>query len=319
MPFRSDSMFDLDDVLALLSTWRCAEPFDRVAAYPTIYRLGLLLTSRLQDRTRDVRVWSDTMPWQTSWGEASELVGAAALWSRKPEDYYRALEGPFILPELNDQERTTLADEAIIWAKQRVAEISEQRGAPMSLTAVVRQNDTIARDMLTRWGFEPYVTAGNVYWERPLAMIDQPIAPEGFIVGHLNLEDHYVAYEELYGFAQVDEGHRWELARDPEYAHLVAFAPDGALVAYCEVSVCRREWIPGAPRIGWIDYIGAHEDYQRRGLGRAILSAGLNQLRQWGAERVMLVTTPTNAPANALYEAADFTRAGYEDIFRWRT
>ena len=40
---------DLDTTLVLLSNWRGIAPFDRLAAYPTVYRLGLLLTSRLQD------------------------------------------------------------------------------------------------------------------------------------------------------------------------------------------------------------------------------------------------------------------------------
>lgn len=301
---------DLDNVLALLSAWRSVEPFDRIAAYPTIYRLALLLTSRLHDPRHDAHFWVDILD--------EELQSAVVLWSRRPEDDYRALEGPFILPDLDDAERLALADEGIAWAQQRVAEIGRQRGEPVVLTTTVRQNDAARRDMLKRHGFECYVTAGNVYWERSLMTLDQPIVPEGFVVGPVSLEDHYDEYDELYGFAEVDEGHRWDLARDPDYAFLAATAPTRFLVAFCEVSVCRREWIPGAPRIGWVDYIGTDSDYRGRGLGHAILAAGLVQLRQWGAEHAMLITTPTNTTANALYEAAGFTCAGYEDVYRWR-
>jgi hypothetical protein len=58
--------------------------------------------------------------------------------------------------------------------------------------------------------------------------------------------------------------HRLALLHDPEYAHLVVLAPDGALVACCEVAICRREWVPGAPRMGWIEYVGTREVYQGR-------------------------------------------------------
>lgn len=307
---------DLDNVLALLSAWRTVKPFDRIVAYPTIYRLGLLLSSRLHEPQRDARIWIET--WGNDWDE--DLIGAAALWSRKQEDNYRALEGPFVLPDLAAEERVSLADDMLAWAQQRTREISQARGEPVSLTAVARQNDTPSRDTLARWGFELYAPNGNVYWERSLAAIDQPLVPAGVTIGPLRLEDHYVEYDQLYryAFGSVDEAHRWDLVDDPDYAFLAATTPNRYLVAYCEVSVCRREWIPGAPRIGWVDYIGVDDAYQRRGLGRAILTTGLAHLREWGAERAMLVTTPGNTSANALYKAAGFSVAGYEDGFRWR-
>ena len=304
---------DLDTTLVLLSSWRSIAPFDRLAAYPTVYRLGLLLSSRLQDRQHDARIWIET--WGNDWDE--DLVGAAMLWSRRPDDNYRALEGPFTLPDLERDERVALEGDIIAWAQQRTREIGQRRGEPIALTAVARQDDTVRRDLLTGAGFDRYVTAANVYWEYPLAALEQPVLPLGFTIGPMNLKTQAAEYDALYGFAQVNARHRRKLARDPDYAFLVAVAPNGALAAYCEVSVCRREWLPRAPRIGWIDYIGVHEDYQRRGLGRAILAAGLTQLTQWGTERARLVTTPANVPANALYEAAGFARAGYEDGYRW--
>ena len=308
---------DLDTTLVLLSSWRSIAPFDRLAAYPTVYRLGLLLSSRLQDRQHDARIWIET--WGNDWDE--DLVGAAMLWSRRPDDNYRALEGPFTLPDLERDERVALEGDIIAWARQRAREIGQQRGESIMLTATARQHDVARRDLLTGAGFKIYATAGNVYWERPLGTIEQPptpTLPTGFTIESLNLETRADEYDRLYGFAQVDARHRRALARDPDYAFLVVAAPNGALVAYCEVSVCRREWLPRAPRIGWIDYIGVHEEYQRRGLGRAMLVAGLAQLARWGAERALLITTPANTPANALYEAAGFTRAGYEDVYRWR-
>lgn len=301
---------DLDAVLALLSAWRTAEPFDRLGAYPTVRRLDLLLTSRLWEPEHDARIWEDA---------TGQPIGFAALWSRKREDAWRAMEGPFVHPSLQGAENVLLEDATAAWAKHRVDELVRQSGEPAVLTSMVRQNDAAGHAALERWGFALHAAAANVYWERALDDVPAPTPPSGSAVRLLAGEQELDAYAALYGFAAVEYAHRLALLRDPGYAHLVIAAPDGALVAYCEVSICRREWIPGAPRIGWIEYVGTREDCQQRGLGRAVLLAGLAQLREWGAERAMLITMPANAPANALYHATGFTRAAYEDVYQWRS
>lgn len=301
---------DLDAVLELLSAWRTVEPFDRLAAYPTVRRLDLLLTSRLWAPEHDARIWEDA---------AGHIVGFAALWSRGREDVWRALEGPFVHPQVQDIDRAPLEGAIVAWAKHRTYELGQRSGAPVALTSVVRQNDAVGRVALERWGFVLHAAGGNVYRERSLDTVPAPMLQSGFTMRPLVGEQELDAYAALYGFAAVDDTRRRALLRDPEYAHLVVAAPDGRLAAYCEVSIRRREWIPGAPRLGWIEYIGTMEDYQRSGLGRAIVLAALVQLREWGAERVMLITMSTNMPANALYDATDFTRGPSEDSYRWRT
>jgi ribosomal-protein-alanine N-acetyltransferase len=49
---------------------------------------------------------------------------------------------------------------------------------------------------------------------------------------------------------------------------------------------------------------------RRAGLGRALLDAGLEQLRQRGATRVWLEVRESNAAAQALYARRGFTTAG---------
>jgi ribosomal-protein-alanine N-acetyltransferase len=49
---------------------------------------------------------------------------------------------------------------------------------------------------------------------------------------------------------------------------------------------------------------------RRRGIGRLMLSAGLDWAAASGATRVFLEVSEANAPARALYEAAGFTACG---------
>lgn len=299
---------DLDAVLALVSAWRTVAPFDRLGSYPTVRRLDLLLTSRLWEPERDARIWEDV---------TGRPIGFAALWSRERAVAWRAMEGQFVDPAIQGPETIRLEDAIVSWAKQRMGEFGLQKGEPLALTGTVRQNDVARRAALERWGFVRQVAGANVYWERSLVDTPAPVLERGFAVRPLAGEHELDVYASLFGFAAVDDTHRLALLRDDDYAHLVVTAPDGNLVAYCEISVCRHEWVPDAQRIGWIEYVGTREGYQRRGLGRAVLLAGLAGLRQWGAERAMLITMPTNSPANALYNATGFARATYEDVYHW--
>lgn len=301
---------DLEAVLALLSAWRTAEPFDRLAAYPTPRRLDLLLTSRLWEPERDARIWVDA---------AARPIGFVALWSREREDGWRSMEGPFVHPAIVGTEQVLLKDAMVVWAKHRMGELERQCGRSFMLTHTVRQDSAVERALVEHWELALHGADANIYWGRTLDDVPASVPPKGFAVRPLAGEEELDAYAALYGFTAVEYAHRRALLRDPEYAHLVIAAPGGALAAYCEVSICRREWVPGAPRVGWIEYVGAREDYQRRGLGRAVLYAGLTHLRDWGAERALLITMPSNAAANRLYDATGFTREAHEDVYQWRT
>jgi ribosomal protein S18 acetylase RimI-like enzyme len=78
------------------------------------------------------------------------------------------------------------------------------------------------------------------------------------------------------------------------------------LVAYCEVSISRQEWVRQSQHIGWVDYIGTKEEYQRRGLGHALLLHSLRRLQDWGAEQAMLMTMGTNTTAQQAFKSVGF-------------
>jgi ribosomal protein S18 acetylase RimI-like enzyme len=62
-------------------------------------------------------------------------------------------------------------------------------------------------------------------------------------------------------------------------------------------------------RVNLIEDVETIPKQQKRGLGRAVLFAGLNQLQEWGADTAMLIIISTNTPAVNLY-----TKMGFEPV-----
>lgn len=149
----------------------------------------------------------------------------------------------------------------------------------------------------------------NVYFTRSLgATLPGPKVPSGYTIRPIKCVGELEDYRALYDFAAINVEHQRELLLSNEYSHLVVADPAGTFVAYCEFSICRAEWQGSGERIGWIDYIGTAPEQRRRGLGRAVLLATLQELKAWGTDRAMLITISTNEPAVQLYSTMGFTR-----------
>ena len=68
--------------------------------------------------------------------------------------------------------------------------------------------------------------------------------------------------------------------------------------------------------------LGVHPGVQRRGIGRALMEAALEQARKAGKSRVTLETTEAMEAAGRLYRSMGFRRSQdqvYDDGFRLRT
>jgi ribosomal protein S18 acetylase RimI-like enzyme len=84
---------------------------------------------------------------------------------------------------------------------------------------------------------------------------------------------------------------------------LVAIAPNGELAAFC---VCGFD--DAEKQVGYTDPIGTHPDYRRIGLGKAIVSSGMQMLKTRNAKVVELGTSSDNLAMQGLAEALGFER-----------
>jgi ribosomal protein S18 acetylase RimI-like enzyme len=269
-----------------------------VKVHPTIWRVRLLLSSRVADHRRDVRVWE---------AETGELDGFAMLWRRDRLDPYLVLDH-FIRTHVVVE---GLFPDILDWGTRRASEIAA--GERRALTLFADKPAGGARFDFVGRGFTPLAVDAqqrNAYFARDLGEpIPHPALPGGFVIRTLTRVDDLRDYEAMYGFAAVHPDHRRVEIESDEYAHIVADHPSGMPAAYCECSISRAEWERGAERIGWIDYVGTLPARQRKGLGHAVMLAALDRLRRWGSHQAMLVTRSDNVPAVALYR-----RVGFEPV-----
>jgi ribosomal protein S18 acetylase RimI-like enzyme len=110
------------------------------------------------------------------------------------------------------------------------------------------------------------------------------------------------------------EGWDWYLniQRAPLYRReldLVVEAPAGELAAFATI------WFDDATRTGAFEPVGTHPDYQRRGLGRALLTDGMQRLHARGAT---LATVGSGAPGPcAFYESLGLIRTDRAELWKY--
>jgi mycothiol synthase len=289
-----DYLQDLEILMPFWLDWRAASD---VRLYPTIWRIRLLLTSRVWDQVRDVRIWET---------ESGQIVGFSMLWRRFSSSPYLALENylrPLIPIDI-------ILPEMLKWGAQRANEIAAEQNKSLKLYTSDYLQSSYSVKYLVQNGYSqlaPNPDEHNVYMERNLNnKITLPSLPPGYSIQQLRGLRDLESYQALYGFSYVNPLHRRELLESDEYCHLVVEGQRNNYLAYCECSINREEWKRTNQRIGWVDYIETKPDAQKRGFGKAVLFAGLSQLINLGAEIAMLVSVSTNTPALQLYKNASF-------------
>jgi len=299
---------DWASVRRLLQACQGVPPVD-LARYPALWRLRILVTTRLRDERRDARLWLD---------DAGRTIGFAALFRRPQHDDLCELEY-VVYPT---SEGTEAAAAVLAWALARVSAMAAEVDGPIACWGEASAQQSADGALLEQVGFvrqEPYVQ----YMERALVNLrEEATLPDGFTLhtqGHdLDLDAYLALYNAV--SSPLDRGLKEALMHAPEYdptLDVVVLAPDGRPVAFCEASCGPDDWADGR-RIGWIDHMGTHPDYQRLGLGEALLATGLQRVHAAGATRAALFTDSSNEPAQRLYARLGFYPSATATLYALR-
>jgi mycothiol synthase len=213
----------------------------------------------------------------------------------------------YLLPELRgSREEAAILD----WTIQKVTEIVRQQGDQQIRTMWVSENDEDRRRELAQRGFVQEQTF-MWYLEHPLnAQIPELVVPADFVIRSLRGEDDLrqraAASYDAFGSSKQFEEYwpRYQcFMRSPVYNpnyDLVAEAPDGQFASFCVI------WPDPINRIGLFEPVGTHSSYQHQGLGRAVVTEGLRQLKTFGMKSAMVCTENNNPAALQLYQAVGF-------------
>lgn len=139
-------------------------------------------------------------------------------------------------------------------------------------------------------GFSVRAVSGLEEWQRRVDVHRAAFAPSRFTV-------------EGYRNVRATPNYRGDL-------DLVAVAPNGDFAAYCLV------WYDEASRVGEYEPVGAHPDWRRQGVTRAVVTEGLRRLHALGAKWAIVLTSSENTPAVRLYESCGFTKHDDELYYR---
>jgi mycothiol synthase len=177
----------------------------------------------------------------------------------------------------------------------------QQPAGTQQLTIWAHAGDALRQQVLQRRGYRR--GAYPVYQRRRSLDVSLPTItpPPGYTIRTLgDTAEHparsWLAWQAVHpdrpAESYTDEGWYRHLQRAPLYRRdldLVAVAPNGELAAFCTL------WFDDATRSAAIEPLGTHPAHRRRGLARAIISAGLEQVRDMGAT-LCTVDSSSEAP-----------------------
>jgi ribosomal protein S18 acetylase RimI-like enzyme len=150
-------------------------------------------------------------------------------------------------------------------------------------------------ELLEELGFHDYRVWDHIT-ERALSepLLNAAPPPDGYAIRSPMSEDRTdlaAARRELFD----------ELWIGPEIdGELVAVSPGGRVAGFLVV------WLDHVNRVGLFEPIGVRPEFQRRGLGRALMTDGLQHMYQAGMRTAIVEHDVTNAAAAALYRNLGF-------------
>lgn len=246
----------------------------------------------------------DDAHWQkhvTLWEQDSKTCG----WSLVDPDWCSF--DVYLLPEINDSK---VAAYILDWTIHQITEIVHEQNGEAIRTMWVSEHDQDHIDRLTKRGFildEGYMW----YMERSLNInlpeVNLPnhyrirnIQGEGEI--HRRAAAAYNAFRSSRHFEEYWSRYQ-RFMRSPVYNpafDLVTESPEGEFASFCIV------WPDPINHIGLFEPVGTHTEFQRKGLAKAVITAGLRSLKNWGMNRAMVCAEYNNAAALQLYQSVGF-------------
>lgn len=200
-----------------------------------------------------------------------------------------------------------LESEIMAWGAARAQAIADRRRAPFTLALEAREDDADRIALFQAHGFDERGWDLLSLTRNLAAPLDAPAVPAGFRLRPLRGDDEAAAYvavhQAAFGTRNMTLEWRQRTLLMPQHRpdlDLVAEAPSGALAA---VGI---GWLDPAGVRGQVEPLAVHPEYQRHGLGRALLLEMFRRMQAAGAREVNVEVHAAEAAPRALYEAVGF-------------
>jgi ribosomal protein S18 acetylase RimI-like enzyme len=247
---------------------------------------------------RDVFIWED-----------SEGQIAAVLNPEGPGHVYLQVDPGYRTPELET--------EMLVLAEEKLAVTQAEKRPRLNVFA--EQNDVMRQEILKRRG---YIL--SKFWEhhhrrqasRPVPDL---VLPEGYEVRALGDVDElpdrsFLSWKAFHPNEPFEDYDGWDwylnVQRAPLYRRdldLVVTSPEGELCSFCTI------WFDDVTQAGSFEPVGTAPEYQRLGLGKAVIYEGLHRLGQLGAD--MAFVGSGSDEASGFYTSIGFTQSDLSEMW----
>jgi len=237
-----------------------------------------------------IRLWENKHRELLGWALAYPRFGGFDVLAR-PEYRYTPVEA-----------------EMFTWAEQQTRQLRNREG---KITEWL-ETDVLAADAercawLTQRGYTTGEPVSHLTTRRLAEAIPDSQLPAGFsirnVIDETDAEQLIAVHSGAFGSEWTVAAYR-QVMRSPGYAperELVVVAPDGRFAAFCIL------WLDPVNQTGLFEPVGTHPDFQRRGLGRALLREGLRQMCAAGLIAALVAHDINNPAAAGLYASVGFT------------
>ncbi len=265
-----------------------------------VYPIATDLYEELADTDAQVaaRLWENAQ---------GELVGFAYV------NQYQNLVEVFDADEITPD----LEAEMVAWVVSAMQRRNQERNYTHPLDAYVLEDDLARQAFLERHGFQRTAETSILLGRSLDQPIPEPHLPPGFAIRPMGGEAEVEAYVALHRAAfdtdNMTVEYRRTIMNAPDYIpelDLVAVAPNGELAAFCVGQIFPDDTPrAGGKKEGWTDPVGTHPNYQRLGLAKALLLAGMRALKARGIDMALLGTSSENLAMQHTAEAVGFRNA----------
>jgi mycothiol synthase len=301
-PYRDET-----DLYAIADLLNACEVVDRLEQWTSVSDLQLEFNDPSLDKAKDILLWENP---------DRKLIGFNQIWIPQTGEANDGFLWFRVHPEARGGE---IERQMIAWGERRMREVAAKRGVGMKLRTGVRDRQIDRIALLESCGF----TSDREFqtMERSLSEpISEPQLPSGFTLRHAQGSQEAEAWVEMRNQACIDHWNYHPLTveehvhwlTDPNYRpelDLIAVARDRTFAAFCSCNIFPQENERNGSNDGWISSLGTRRGFRRLGLGRAMLLAGMNQLKIAGMEKVRLGVDAKNPNgARQLYESSGFRK-----------
>jgi len=202
---------------------------------------------------------------------------------------------------------TSLEQEMLAWAERELLSRTTDEQPSIECATVFDDHTSLHRLLYARgYTREDFLTMLSIRLSQPIA---EPPLPPGFHFLERMDTCHVSARADVHrsaftGSRMTADYYRAFMTAAPGYHprhDIVLVAPDGTFAAFA------MTWLDVMLARGEFEPVGTRQEYQRRGLGRAVMQEGLRRMQQAGMRQATVCCHSDHPGTIAFYEQCGFT------------